>query len=410
MVDDAASQLAINGGPPVRTQPPPRRILFGEAELEAVKRVFEHAWESGRDFGYQGRFEDEFTRAFCEFQGGGFADAVSSGTAAVFVALQALDLPKGSDVVVSPITNPGSVCPAVLLGHRLVVADAAPGLPVTGPEEFERALTAETAAAVITHAGGFPCDMPGIMDIAKTHGLEVVEDCSQAHGALCGEIKVGRFGSIAAYSTMFSKTLSTGGCGGLVYTLDEDLYWRARSCADRGKPFDDPEFDFRNVPAYRFPALNFNLDEMSCAIGRSVLSRLPGILAGRRDIAARIDTRLGNETRVVKPVPAREGFVSSVFYHPVAVDTSRLNVSKREFAEAVAAEGIWINPHYREIVAEWPWLREHCACPPETPNAVAFRDGSFNLLLHERFSSSDIDDILAAIKKVEAAFVADGGD
>jgi len=97
------STLGIDGGEPVRKAPLPPRKVFGESEFEMVRSVFEDSWSSGVDFGFQGKFEEQFTKNFCEFQGdGGFADAVSSGTAAVFLVLKALDIEPGSDVIVSP--------------------------------------------------------------------------------------------------------------------------------------------------------------------------------------------------------------------------------------------------------------------------------------------------------------------
>ena len=97
--------LAINGGPKVRDKPMPSRRLFGASELEAVREVFRDSWDCGIDFGYQGKYEKRYTDKFCEFQDGGYADAVSSGTAGIFVALKALDLEAGSDVLVSPVTG-----------------------------------------------------------------------------------------------------------------------------------------------------------------------------------------------------------------------------------------------------------------------------------------------------------------
>ena len=121
------SILAIDGGTPIRKTPLPPRRIFGEAELEMVKRVFEDSWATGKDFGFQGKFEEAFTKKFCEFQGGeGFADAVCSGGAAVYVALKALNIDTGSDRIVSPTTNPGGIMPIALQDVRLIIPDSQP--------------------------------------------------------------------------------------------------------------------------------------------------------------------------------------------------------------------------------------------------------------------------------------------
>ncbi|UCD54971.1 MAG: DegT/DnrJ/EryC1/StrS family aminotransferase [Candidatus Omnitrophota bacterium] len=399
-------KLAIYGGPKIRKKPLPYRKLFDEEELENVKRVFKDSWREGVDFGYQGKYEKLYTDKFCDFQGGGFADAVSSGTAAVYLALKAFDIEPGNDVIVSPVTNPGSVTPAVIQGMNIVIADSAPDSFNIGPDEFEKALTSDTRAAILTHLGGQPIDIEPIIEIAKSRGIKVIEDCSQAHGALYKGERVGRFGDIAASSTMFSKTLATGGCGGLVYMQNEDYYWLIRSLADRGKHFRLPDFDFRDTGQCLFPALNFNLDELSCAIGLSILSRLQSIIDKRLEITAKIDTSL-EASSVVFPCRSRDDCKPSPFFHTVGVAVDKLKVSKKEFAKAVAAEGIWINPHYSQLVSEWKWLHKYVKNGLKTPNARRFRDRTFNLLFNEKFSDGEVEDIISSVVKVESFFKKD---
>jgi len=397
-------ELAINGGPPVRSEPLPSRRLFDEEELRAVREVFEHAWAAGVDFSFHGEFERRFTEAFCLFQGGGYADGVSSGTAAVYLALAALGLPSGSEVIVPPVTDPGGVAPVVLLGLKPVVADSRPDGFNVGPEQFEAALTSHARAAIITHLGGIPVEIGPILEIARARDIAIVEDCSQAPGAVYKGKRVGNFGRVAAFSTMFSKTLSTGGCGGLVYTRDEDLYWRIRSLADRGKPFHEPDFDPKDPARFLFPALNFNLDELSSAIGLSTLAKLPQTMDRRCAIIRKINEGL-RASKAVSPIPIPPDSVPSPFFHTVRVDPDRIVVSKEEFAEAVKAEGLWIVPRYRYVVSQWPWLRKYLEAETRTPNAARFRDASFNILLNENFTDMEVADVVSAILKVEAAYL-----
>ena len=397
------------GGPKVRAAPLPYRKLFGQAELDAVISVFENSWESEADFGFQSTYETLYTEAFREFQGGGFADAVCSGSVAVYLALMALDLEPGSDVVVSPVTDPGGVSAVILAGMKPILADSLPTSFNTGPEQFEKALSDNTRAAVMTNVGGHSLDMDPIMEIAKSRNVIIIEDCSHAHGALYKGRKVGTFGGIAAFSTMFSKGYATGGCGGVVYTRNQDYYWRVRALADRGKPFSDPEFDPRDSSAFLFPSLNYNLDELSCAIGISTLSRLPETIERRLAIAERMDRGL-ERSRLARPCRRLPDAVPSPYYHTVEVDVDRLTVTKKEFAEAIAAEGVWINPHCRDTVAEWAWLRPYLKGRGKTPNAIGFRDRSFNILFNERFTDADADCVVESILKVEAALANFSGE
>ena len=404
MDNKGKSDLALYGGSPVRTKPLAYRALFGKQELRAIGRVFHDSWENKQDFGYQGKFEDEYTSAFCSFQGGGYADAVCSGSVAVYLAVSALELEVGSEVILSPVTDPGCVSAVILAGLQPVLADSSPEQFNIGPEQFEDAITPNTRAAVLTHTGGIPIEMDRIMELAHRYHIKIVEDCSQAHGALYKGKKVGCFGDIAAFSTMFSKNHATGGCGGLVYTLNEDYYWKVRTLADRGKPFYKKGFDPKDPSEFLYPALNFNLDELSCAVGISTLSRLPEVINKRYLIAKKIDEYLKSST-VVSPCSKNPSSQPSLFFHTVKVDISRLKASKVEFAKAVAAEGISINPDYRYVVSEWKWMKNYLSIRETAPNAINFRNRTFNILFNENFSNLDIKDIVNSILKVERYYV-----
>ena len=395
------STLAIDGGKPVRQISLPPRRAFGEAELEMVKLVFENSWKTKVDFFSQGKFEKEFMKKYCEFQGGGFADAVSSGTAAIDTAFKALNIESGSHVIVSPATSPGGIMPIALQDVKLIVADSEPNQFNISPKEFEKAITPKTKAAILTHLGGHVVDLDPIIEIAKSKGIKVIEDCSQAHGATYKGKKVGTFAEITASSTMCSKALTSGGNGGIVYTKNESLYWHARSLADRGKPFKDPNFNFRMATKYLYPALNYNSDELSCAMGISSLAKLQTVIDKRYKIAKKIDLAL-KESRVVFPanldLPKSK---PSIFFHTVVVDVDKLKVSKVQFANAIAAEGITVNPDYREITCEWQWISKYTRKHQKTPNAIDFRNRTFNILFNENFGDSEIQDIIKSILKVE---------
>jgi perosamine synthetase len=400
------SDLAINGGEPVRKYPLPPRKVFGEAELNMVKEVFKHSWDSGKDFGFQGKFEENFTKNFCDFQGGeGFADAVCSGGAAIYIALKALDLEPGSDVIVSPVTNPGGIMPVAVQDVKLIVPDSDPNSFNISPKEFEKAITSKTRAAVLTHLGGNAIDLDPILKIAKSKGIKIVEDCAQAHGTTYKGKKVGTFTEIAAFSNGYSKTLAAGGVSGIVYTKNEDLYWKVRSIADRGKPFQKPDFNFRMTTDFLFPSHNFNSDEISCAIGTSVLSRLEDIIKRRSEIVKKIDSALKVCSAVYPANLALANTKSSVFFHTVAVDLNKLKVSKVDFANAVAAEGITINTDYRDITCEWQWIPPFMRSYQKTPNSINFRNKTFNLLFNENFGEKEIEDIINSILKVEKFYL-----
>jgi dTDP-4-amino-4,6-dideoxygalactose transaminase len=396
-----SDKLAIEGGVPVRRKPLPSRRTFGKAELKMVKRVFDNSWKTGVDFFSQGKYEEMFTKKYCEFHGGGYADAVNSGTAAIYVAFQALDIESGSDVIVSPATNPGGIMPIVLQNVKMIISDSDPNSFNISPDNFEKSITPKTRAAVLTHLGGHPIDLYPIIEIAKAKGIKILEDCSQAHGALYKGKKVGTFTEISASSTMCSKTLTSGGNGGIIYTKNRDLHWHARSLADRGKPFLDPNYHFRITTNYLYPALNHNTDELSCAMGISSLAKLQKTIEKRSKIVKKIDQGL-NSCSVVYPVNlALPDTKASIFFHTVGVKVEKLNVSKVQFAKAIAAEGLTLNTDYRDITCEWKWIPKYVTNYSHTRNTINFRDRSFNILFNENYGDKEIKDIIKSIIKVE---------
>lgn len=397
------SRLAAEGGAPVRAHPLPARFALGEAEEAMIGECLAYYRSRQLDPGYQGHFEERYCRAFEAYMGGGHADAVATGTAALYVALAALGLPKGSEVLVSPITDPGTLSAIVLNDLVPRLMDSMPGKFSVGPAELEARIGPKVKAAIIVHSLGQAAPIDAIVKVAHAHGIKVLEDCAQAHGATCDGRKVGTFGDIAAFSTMYRKPHMTGASGGVVFTRDENLFHMALAHADRGKPRWRADFDDRDPSGYLFPALNFHTDEISCAIGLASLGRLPASIADRLAYVRGVEEGL-SASRVCRPYPATAG--DSPFVYPVVVDRSRLSCDKTTFAKAVLAEGIGLNPHYMYLVRDWAWLQPCLADGFETASARATRDTTFSLYLNEKYGAPEVRDTVAAIAKVEAAFIA----
>src|SRR5438477_1966174 len=394
-----SDQLASLGGPKTRPTPMPGRFAFGDAELAAVQEVFGYYRERNLDFGYQGHFEESYCQAFVRYlDAPGYADAVATGTAALFVALAALQLPRGSHVAVSPITDPGTINAIILNGCAPVLMDSMPGSYNAGPEQFRQRLTPTTRAVVLVHAAGVAAPVDEFLPIARERGIQVLEDCSQSHGARLNGKQVGTFGDIAAFSTMYRKNHATGGCGGVVFTPDENLYHLVRAYADRGKPFWQPGFNDKDPKQFLFPALNLNIDELSCAIGNQTLARLDETNRRRRAFLRTLSDALRERSAVC--TPSRVSDDDAPFFFPIFVAREKLSCDVRQFAEAIAAEGINVNPHYDYVVWERPYVKPYLVDNFPTPNAVACRDGSFNLLFNENFGPDEVRYITAIIVQV----------
>ena len=411
------SDLAMDGGMRTRRAPWPARRLFGQAEKRAAMALFDQAIETGQAFGYGGPQEEAYCRQFAQFLGGGYADGVSSGTAAVYVALRCLELEPFSEVIVPPITDPGGVMPVPLMNCIPIVADAAPGSYNAGPRQVAARITPRTSAILVAHIAGLPADMPGILAVARRHKLPVVEDCAQAHGALCQGRPVGTFGDLAAFSTMSGKHHATGAQGGVVFTRREDLYWRARRYADRGKPF-----GLSGVTTGVAASLNLNLNELAAAIGRVQFRKLPRIVAARRRTALQIARRCQalRAVRMVTPAPGDEG---SFWFLLFRLDLARLAVGKDTFVKALRAEGLPVDAGYLHVpsLAEWyktrtvfgrsglPWTsplyKGKADAEYPVPNIMATDACHFRMNFHEKFGPREVRDIVAALRKVERAYL-----
>ena len=412
------SALAVNGGTPIRSKPFPERSNLGHEEKAAVSAMFDDAIRTGAAPGYNGVTEMAFCEEFAGFMGGGFVDAVSSGTTAVYVALRALEIEPFTEVIVSPITDPGGVMPVALMNCIPMVSDTEPGSFNVGPDQVEELISPRTSAIVIAHMNGDPADIEGIIEVASRQRVPVIEDCAQSHAAKLNGKYVGSFGDMATFSTMFGKHMSTGGQGGLVYTQSEDFYWKSRRASDRGKPFGLPEGS-TNVTA----SLNLNLNDMAAAIGRVQLRKLPEFVAKRQTFVQKLEEgihELGIQT--VSNPPQLPGAESSHWYWRARVHVDKLDCDKDTFANAITAEGPRAIPYYI-MPHEYDWFRERSVFgtsglpwssplykgDPDrqflTPNAHEAMATHFRMTLHESWGDQEVTDTLAAIKKVEDAFL-----
>jgi perosamine synthetase len=395
------SQLALDDGTPVREAPFPARMLYGAEEKAAVAAVMDRAAEDGQP-GYGGEQEEAYCEAFFRFQGGGFADGVNSGTNAVYVALPALELPEGSEVVVPPFSDPGGVMPVALCGLVPRAADCEPNLFNTDASQIEAALTDRTSAILVAHIAGLPVHMGPILELASSRGLRVIEDCAQAHGATYRGRRVGTLGDIAAFSTMGGKHHSTGGQGGVLYSRHEDLIRKARRYADRGKPI-GLDGETQNVVA----SLNCNMDELHAAIGCAQLKKLPSIIERRRRLALDLARRIETECRSVRLVTEPPGVESVFWFLFVGFDPEQLAADRTRFAAALQAEGIpaatyWHAPVLMKWMATTPMTRD--LYPPQLPNTHRSDATHIRIVFHEDWTEREIDDVVAAVRKVERAW------
>ena len=250
--------------------------FFDEEEIALAAAVL----RSGRVNGWTGPDVARFEAAYRDHLGRRHAIAVSNGTVALELALHALDLPEGAEVIVTPRSFIASASAVVMAGLRPVFADVDRRSQNLTAASIETRLTPRTGAVVVVHLAGWPCDMAAIMALCAARGVAVIEDCAQAHGASIGGRPVGAFGDVACFSFCQDKIISTGGEGGLVATNDDGLWKRAWSRKEHGKdpdavfaPREDASGTFRWV--HRTIGTNGRMTGVQAALGTYQLARLP---------------------------------------------------------------------------------------------------------------------------------------
>lgn len=247
---------------------------FTEEEANAVRDVV----LSNKVNYWTGQECREFEKEFAAWSDSAYAIALGNGTLALDIALQALNIGPGDEVIVTPRTFIASISSVVNAGATPVFADVDADSQNIEAHTIAKVLTPKTKAIVVVHLGGMPADMDAIMALATEHNLYVIEDCAQAHGAKYKGRSVGSIGHISAWSFCQDKIMTTGGEGGMVTTNDEQL-WRAMwSYKDHGKSY-EAVYEREHAPGFRWLhesfGTNWRMTEMQAVIGRIQLKRMP---------------------------------------------------------------------------------------------------------------------------------------
>lgn len=260
---------------------------FSVEEADAVRDVI----LSNRVNYWTGQECREFEKEYAAWCGARHAIALANGTLALDVALKALGIGPGDEVVVTPRTFIASVSCPINAGAIPVFADVEADSGNISARTIADVLTPRTKAIVCVHLAGWPCDMDPIMELARKHGLKVIEDCAQAHGARYKGRSVGTIGHIGAWSFCQDKIMTTGGEGGMVTTNDTDLWSAMWSYKDHGKSW-DAVYERQHPAGFRWLHENFGTNwrmlEVQAAIGRIQLRRMPEWSAKRNANATAI--------------------------------------------------------------------------------------------------------------------------
>ena len=331
------AELAIRGGTPVRTEPYPVWPQLDERDITAVTDVLREGQLGG--FPEPGPRAAQFASGFAAYQGAAHGIVMANGTITMEVALKALGIGWGDEVIIPALTFSATPYAAIAAGALPVFVDVEPERWTIDPDLVEAAITPATRAIMPVHLGQQMADMDRIMAIADRHGLAVVEDCAHAHGQRFGDTGAGCFGAFGSFSHQTTKIMPAGE-GGTLLTQDEALARRAHSLIDCGRPKDAAEQE------YTFGA-NYRLGELNAALLCVALERFEEQRAERERNARLFETLAAGLTGVglnpIHPRVTRWGFYRYLF----RIDPGEFaGVSNAVIAAALEAEGIAAEVQY----------------------------------------------------------------
>ncbi len=402
-------KLAIHGGSKVKNTPFGSGKRFGQEEKDQLMQVI----DDDMLFYFLGKKVFEFQDTFAKMHNMKHCVACSSGTSAVHIAIGTLQLKPGSEVITSPITDMGSLTGILYQNLVPIFADIDPLTYNMDPKSVEQCITEKTGAILVVHHSGLVADMDAFLALGNKYNIPIVEDVAQAY---LGEYKgrlAGTMGVINAFSLNHFKHI-TCGSGGMVLTNDDNSRKLASLFLDKAY---DREAGLRN-PGFLAP--NYQLTELQGAVALAQLKKLPWIVERRRKLGDRLTEHLKNIHGII-PQLIPDGCRHTYFFFLFHVDTELLNVSSKEFASTLDAEGIPAKanlitggmPEYAYDIfknrsafpnSQHPFVNSefgtdisykdvHC------PNAEKAFEQAIVLPINEFYTEKDIDEMAEAIEK-----------
>ncbi|MGI8543085.1 MAG: DegT/DnrJ/EryC1/StrS family aminotransferase [Aridibacter sp.] len=307
---------------------------FGIEEWNAIKEVL----ESGTLITTKGKYGKLLEEAFAEKMGVKYAYACNSGSAAVHVAIAAINPNPGDEIVTTSITDMGALTPIIYQGAIPVFADVCPKTLNVTAETIEAVLSDKTKAIIVTHLFGNPCEMGAIMELANSRGIPVIEDTAQSFLATVDGEKVGTIGKIGAFSFQQGKQMTTGE-GGIVVTNDDELARRLYLYINKAWGYGDEN------PDHYFIALNYRMTELQAAIAYEQLKKLDASVAQRQKMAKLLDENIADIDGIESYKPANDS-TRTYWKFCLRVDDKKIEGGSVGLAKALKTYDVASAPRY----------------------------------------------------------------
>jgi dTDP-4-amino-4,6-dideoxygalactose transaminase len=376
------------------------RPALGDEEIAEVVDTLRSGWIT------TGPKVERFASDFAEYVGGRFAVPVSSATAGLHVALLALGIGPGDEVITTPMTFVATLNTIVHCGAVPVLADIDAATLNIQVEEIERKISPSTRAILPVHYVGQPADLDPILEVAAARGIEVLEDAAHAVGAEYKGRKIGSFPTTSVFSFHPNKNMTTGE-GGMVVTEDEEVFEKASLLKFHGMDRESwKRFSKAGSPRYdvAVPGFKYNMMDIQAALGLHQLKRLEGFLVERERLARRYDRALAGLSGLILPqrvpYPVRHAWH---LYTPL-VDSDRLTIGRDQFMAELKTRNIGTGLHYT-AAHEFSYYRERFGWSAEDfPAAHFVSERIVSLPLFPGLTDTDQDDAIAAIREVLEKF------
>ena len=375
---------------------------FTDKEADAVKNIL----LSNKVNYWTGQECREFEKEFASFSGTKYAVALANGTVALDVALKALQIGAGDDVIVTSRTFLASASSIVTAGANPIFADVELDSQNISRRTIEAVLTPNTKAIICVHLAGWMCDMDPIMQLAAEKGLYVIEDCAQAHGAKYKGKPAGSIGHIAAWSFCQDKIMTTGGEGGMVTTNDESLWKKMWSYKDHGKSYDSV-YNKQHPPGFRWLhdsfGTNWRMMEMQAVIGRIQLTYMPDWTKNRIENADKILKAFDHSNYFTVNRPT-DDYLHAQYKCYVQVNINALpsGWSRDRIMQFINAEGV---PCYSgscsEVYLEHAFDNTNWRPKERLKNAQQLGETSLMFLVHPTLSEDNIKKTVEVIEKLK---------
>lgn len=393
-------KLAIYGGTPVREQ----KIFYGhqcldEEDIQAVVDVLRG------DTLTCGPHITSLEKALCELTGAKYCIAISNGTAALHVACMAAGIGEGDEVITTPITFAASANCALYCGAAPVFADINPDTYNIDPADIERKITDKTKAVVAVDFTGQAVEVEAIRNICDKHGLIFIEDAAHSLGTTYNGVQVGNMADLTTFSFHPVKTV-TSGEGGAVMTNDKALYDKLVLYRSHGITRNEELMEKESEGGWYYEMIdlgyNYRMTDFQAALLESQLKKLPRFKERRQEIVNRYNEAFSDveEIFVQKEIPQSD---TTRHLYIIQLKLDRLQATRREIFDALAAENVQCNVHYIPVYYFPHYQRlgyEKGLCP----NAEAAYEGFLSIPLYPAMTDQDVEDVITAIKKVIAYY------